>query len=646
MTADTFWSHRSTKSRLITYLHGLAMDCLQLSMHFFHPIQLCAQQVYHTAIPLSPISSLLHKHHLQIVIDNQLSHVTTFSGAPGTWGLLLRTIDTRPRQLTCITTSGQRIISACEDIVTIYDAVTGVPQQVLQAPGRVIKIQASLDGTILFFAHSFSVTMWDVQTGGLIHTFTTKSGVNDIAVSGTHIACGSSDGSVTYWNIHTRGLGRGFKNGHPVVTIYWLSPQKLAVATQGALCIHDIVNEKSSEKSIPGHVWGMVYEEVRVEFLVGTLQPSSQMGQEESYFTNIRWTQNHRSESSLGPGLFHKQSPTYNGQLSNPTLLGHEVVCITPENGVQLFNVDSHNWTHNPPLLRAATSITVSLGRYLVVQTKDSIQIFSLEVLESSESHNDLCSSHIYPLGENLIISVLQPTRHITLLKLETMQKLRPDGNISSLKSLLANQLPFVHTPFSSGLVTEFDISLAMQAWQSGTPLPEWTEADGKGVLLSGLSPKRTRTVTVYGQPQPELCVKDTKHGTILANLLLEHGDLGMGKVYDLIFDSETRFHLKIDGPEWHVEISYDVIESPLGCYSHTITKGELMPLLEPRETPPYTLDANYEWVADAESRKICWIPPGNIRRGNGGHFWVGLSLVMVGDDGVVRKLNFRAPEC
>ena len=46
---------------VFTPLYDLATDCLQLSMHFFHPIQQCAQQVYHTAVPLSPTSSWLHK---------------------------------------------------------------------------------------------------------------------------------------------------------------------------------------------------------------------------------------------------------------------------------------------------------------------------------------------------------------------------------------------------------------------------------------------------------------------------------------------------------------------------------------------------------------------------------------------------------
>jgi hypothetical protein len=186
-----------------------------------------------------------------------------------------------------------------------------------------------------------------------------------------------------------------------------------------------------------------------------------------------------------------------------------------------------------------------------------------------------------------------------------------------------------------------------MQAWRSGTPLPEWAEAADEDLPLSGLSPDCTRIVTFYGSPRWELRVKDAKDGTILANLPLGDGGLetGMGEVYDVTFNSTTRFHLKIDGPGRHVQIPYDVVPSPSGSHSHTITKAEPVPLSKPRAIPPYKLDGNCEWVVDAKSRKICWVSPGNVRRGNGGHFWAGLSLVMVGDDGVVRKLSFREPD-
>jgi hypothetical protein len=423
-------------------------------MHFFHPIQQSAQQIYHTALPLSPTSSHLQKYYLQSVTDDQLPHVTTFIGAPSTWGLLLRTIDVRPRELTCITTSGQRIIAACEDTVTIYDAVTGVLQQSLSPSEAVRKIQASPDGSTLFFAHSSSVTMWDVQTGGLIHTFTTQSEVNDIAVStsGDHIACSSSDGSVTFWNICTKEEGKQYGNGQPVVTICWLSPQKLAVATQNSLYIRSVTTGETLDSlSIPDRVWGMVYFQDKDEFLVGTSRPGSEADQELHSFVTIP----HRHPEPLEKRrptvnrgrlvrrkLYRgKESPTHPGRLTRPTLVGKELVCITPPKGVQSFSTESYNWTNNPPLLDAAASVAVSLNRNLVAQTEDSIQIFSIDVLTSGEAHNDTRVSHVYPLGENHIICVLQPTRHIAVLELETLQELSRDDETLPFRSLPADEM-------------------------------------------------------------------------------------------------------------------------------------------------------------------------------------------------------------
>ena len=612
----------------------LATEYLRLLMHFFHPIQQCAQQVYYTAVPLSPTSSQVHKFYHWSVTDNQLSCVDTFTGAPSTWGSLLRTIDVRPRWLTCITTSIQWIVAACEDIVDVYDAETFVLRQSLCSPEPVAKIQVSPDGSVLFFAHAFSVTVWDVQTGGLVHTFTTKLMINCMAVSTTHIACGLSNGSLTLWNVHTKKEDKVHKNGQPVVAIYWLTSQKLAVATWDSIYIYNItVGRIIDELAIPGHVWGMVYLEDKHELLIGTLQRSSD--KEESFFMTITYSQ--CSQLFLNPG----QSPTHSGKLFSPTLVGNEIACITPGGGVQSFNIVSYDWTNNPPPLDAAKSVAVSLNRNLVVQTRDSLQIFSIDVLTSSEARNDVCPSHIYPLGKEHIICILEPTRRLTLLELETLQELRLDDHTSPLSSLLIDQPASTLASFDRRIVAEFGVSAAMQTWQLGI------EAADEDVPLRGWSPGYTQIVTFYKSPQPKLCVRDIKEGIILADLQLgQDNTLGMGKVYDLVFDSETRFHLKIDGPGQHFQIPHNIIALPSGRYSHTITVGDPVPLPELQIASPWTLDANCEWVIDAEFRKVCWISPGNVRRGNGGHFWTGLSLVMVGGDGIVRKLTFKEPNC
>jgi len=640
-----------TRASTLDFLFGLATDCLRLSMHFFYPIQQCAQQVYHTAVPLLPVSSPLRKSCLQTVVENQLSQITGFSGAPDTWGLLLRTINTRPRQLTCIATSAQMIIAACDNIVNIYDPITFVLQQSLDVSERVTKIQTSPDGSTLFFVHSLSVTMWDVQTGGLITTFTMQSGINDIAVSETYIACGMADGSVIFWNIHTKEEGETFGNNQPIVSICWFSPRELAVATQNSLYIHEIViGETIGRFSVPGHVWGMVYLEDENKFLIGASNPNPRVDSKTSYFF-IRCQQPKLQPHELKAFCWKftniKQSSEYSGQLSRPTLVGKEIACITLGNGVQSFHTGSLSWTNNPPLLGAATSVAASFNGNLVVQTKDSIQIFSFDVLTSGKgkAHSEMGSSRIYPLGKKHIVC-LQPTRHITLLELETLRGIHSNKHTQPLMTSLMDRLASAPASSSYGLVTEFGISAVMQAWELGTPLPELPEAVEEDILLSGWSPECNRVATVRNSPWRVLRVKDAKTATVLASLPLGDDGPGMGEVYDVTFDSESRLHLKVDGPGGLVQIPCDIIASPSGANSHTIIRGEPVPLSEPREIPPYRLDGNYEWVLDAKSRKVCWISPGDIRRGNGGHFWSGLSLVMLGDDDVVRKLTFKHPDC
>jgi hypothetical protein len=629
--ADIASTEADVIAKALTTPLDLATDCLRLSVHFFYPIQQCSQQVYHAALPLSPTSSYLRNSYLRSDTDIRLSRVTAFVGAPDTWGSLLKTIDIRPGQLTCIATSAQSIIAACEDTVSIYDAVTFVLRQSLRTPEAVTKIQGSADGSTLFFAHSHSVTMWDVQTGGLTHTFTTRSEITDIAVSttGDHIACGSSDGRVTLWNIHTKEEGKCFGSSQPVGAIRWLSFQEFAVATQSCVCICNITTGKALAKtSTPGHVWGMVCLANGHRLVVGTSQPGEGAGQELNSFEIIENIEGLPWMVSKAAALGWRPW-THLGPLLCPTLAGEEIVCITPPSGVRSFDTKSCDWNESPPPLDAATSVTVSLNRNLVAQTKASIQIFSFDVLKSGKARNGVRTSHIYPLGEQHIVCLLQPTRHLALLELRTLRKLRPNDDTSQLESLPISQSPHARASFNRGLVAAFGVSAVMDAWRSCTPLPEWTEAADEDPPLSGLSPD----------------MKDAKDGAMFTNRLRGDDDVEMGEVSDVAFDSQTRSHLMLDGMGQRVQISHDKLASPSGFHSHTITEGGPVPLSEPRATPSYALDANCEWVVDAESRKICWISPGNVRRGNGGHFWVGLSLVMVGDDGVVRKLYFREPE-
>lgn len=509
-------------------------------MHFFHPIQRCAQQIYHTALPLSPTSLPLRLSCLQMVIENRLSRVAAFSRAPDAWGSLQRTIDVRPRQLTCITTSAQRIIAACEETVNLYDAITFVLRQSLHAPETVTKIQVSPDGSILFFAHSSSVAIWDVQTGGLVHTFTTLPRITDIELS-----AGGSHRMRLVRRIcrilecpHQRG-GKRLRD-QPVVTVHWFSPLEIAVATQNSLYIQNIsVGETSCSFVIPWRVRGMVHLADGGGFLVGTSRPAMRGNQEMTAFEFIRYA----GTQFLG----HQQwGGTRMGRLMNSTLMGDDIVCILAlPSGVQRFDPRSRDWTSTSPSLGAVTSVAVSLNRNLVVQTEDSIQIFTLDVLTNGEARNDICSPHIYPLGGNHVL-YLRTNSYVTLLEFETLSEVRPDNGTPSLNSLLGNQAPPVR-----GTLAELGVRVVMEAWHEGIPLPAFV---GEGASLSGLSPDCTRVVTVYGSSRQKLRVKEVKCDITLAELSLDHEHFGAGEIYDLSFDSEAGFHLKVDGPGWHIK--------------------------------------------------------------------------------------------
>ena len=595
-------------------------------MYFFYPIQQCAQHVYHTAILLSPSSSLLHNNQEWVAQDEIL--VTDYVNGPSNWGPLLTTISVGTRRLTSIATFAEKIAVACEDLVNIYDAATFALEQSSHTPQPVTRIQGSEDGSILYYTHSHSVTLWDIQTGGLIDTFHTRSEIIEVAVFPTdgHIACSLSDGSVAFRNYHTKNDG-SFGNSESVVTIRWLSSAELVVATKSYVYVANIATGKFSNRCPFIGVWGVVLQSCG-EMMVGTWT--------EDRFSY--WTIAYELGWLTGRYPFHFNSRLLKAPPVISPISDKMIVAITPPHGVVVFDIEEHLLIR-PPSLKEALSVAVSLGRHLVVQTEDSVQIFSIETLTNDVGPDVPTLSYISPLGEAYAV-YLGTSRRLTVVKSGDLARLHPHFP----PHLLTNWSDSPDSSCSRGFVAEFGALNVIEAWKSQGRLPRWNEADvEESALLGRLSPDCTRIVTLYGQPQLELQVKDANDGTILAKLSLEEDSFwGAGAAYDLIFDSELGFHLKVDGPGYHVRIPYDIIPSPSGQPPQTIKQGEPIPLSEPRTRLPYTLDASCEWVLDRQSRKICWIPPENMRRGNGGHFWVGTSLIMLGSDSIVRKLSFK----
>ena len=462
----------------------------------------------------------------------------SFLGAPPRWGLLLTTIDVRPRRLTCIATFAQKIVAASEDIVNIYDAVYFNLEQSLRAPEPVTKIQESGDGSILYLAHSYSVNSWDSQTGGSINTFVTQSEIIDMVVSptGDHIACGLSDGSVAFWDIRTMKQG-GLGNTHPLVAIRWLKPAELVVVTQGYVYVADVSTGETLDRfDSPDLVWGAIVLDDGV--VVGASKLDAQGGRWKCSFTAIKRgpKRSNTLPESIRPDRFIR-----------PTLVAHNIVCITPPSGVQAFD-KNYDPLKRPSALDGAKSVAVSLNRNLAVQTEDSVQVFPVGVLASGDSQDHVNFPHIYiyPLSEGYVVCV-QQNGFQSVHDLETLQAINP--------AFFGTSHTWTSHPFpehNRESVEGFEVPTVIPR-QSRLPPPRWTGAAEDGTLLGGLSPNYTLIATVCDLPQRRIRIVDTVPGTMLADLPLEDDDLDAGVVYHLAFDSEARFYLRVDGPSNHI---------------------------------------------------------------------------------------------
>ena len=89
-----------------------------------------------------------------------------------------------------MTTIGQgstaKIAAACDDgTVRIYDSITGVLRLSLRPEFPILEMTGVPDGSLLVCTHTGRpfITLWDIQTGGLVQTFILKGEARSTVVS-------------------------------------------------------------------------------------------------------------------------------------------------------------------------------------------------------------------------------------------------------------------------------------------------------------------------------------------------------------------------------------------------------------------------------------------------------------------------------
>jgi len=599
-------------------------------MCFFHPIQQSAPHIYHSALPLSPTSSLIRSR-----FSGENTRVTGCFGIPEKWGPVLRTIQGALGDFSCVTTIGHtktaRIAAVCGDgTVGIYDSVTGVLRLSLNPLNPIQAMAGSPDGSALFCAHrgNHSVTVWDIQTGGLIHTFVLKGEAKNTAISlkGRYLACSLSDGTLNIWEVANKLGSPAFNGGSPVTCLCWLAPEEhLAVASEASVHIWDVVARTVLhifviQDPIRGAIYSKNYRRLAITAGSGA----------ESVIIII----DPQAGVSSGPHQIQ-------GRLSCFTFSRAEkLVCGMESQGLQSFNILTQRLEE---LNHPATITSVStLPNGIVVANAAGFGIQLLRPDEGCAPSRQLITPVLTTrsLDGDSIIAIVPVTRDcVVLLESTTMRRLL---EIPARENLpIPTNRPAV---ICASLKTEVAVHCSeegnggnLQLWKFGRGNPVWTVEVGELPSIGGISPASARLATFHVvHDQAYICIRSMKNGGLLAQLPL--GQPCTTSPLDIAFGSETRFYSHHDA----YRIKYKVtVSSESYAPNHSITHGKRLPLVGQARKRRYCMDDNHEWVVSG-SQRICWIPPGYIGSAQASYCWAGSSLFMAGQDGTLRVLTFR----
>ena len=605
-------------------LHRLAEDHLQFTRNFFLLIRQSAPHIYHSALPLSPSSSAPHS-----TIIPEKSLLTGFYGRPETWGAVIQTIQSPSTKFTDMAAFGCWIAAACSDgVVRIYDAVSGGLKQSLRPADPVKAVRGLPDGSALFCTHhGNSVTLWDLQTGGLTRTFTFEEGVRNIAVSlkGRYVAFGFSNELVRLREVAKEVEG-AIRGASPVTCFCWLEPEERLVIAEGESArIYDVVagiTVRSFTMACP--IYAMVYSQKLDRLAVGT-------GLDLIFWGTIEIIDLQAGTTSTLSGI-RECLPCF--AFSQTT---EELWCGMKFGGPRVFNFSTQKWTYltNSDTMEFISPLqngTLAVGSSLYgiqVLSRDDGGALSLRL-------SGVPAMRLFDQRRLINITSID----IQLLETSTM------SNLSTLDLKYSVDNPMDRPPILSASLENRVVVYCFQEGNNahlalvkfGDKLPKWVVEIGRLPRAGEISPSGTRVVTIHEVEQgaTRISVWDARDGRLQAKLLIDHPSSSLPLI---TFDSETRFYSYAIS---HC-IPYDLDVSSGAKTTHTITRREQQPWPELPGEGQYELDSRCEWVVSG-SKRVCWIPPEYVRGWHGDYAWADSDeLFLVGQDRRLRKLSFRS---
>ena len=601
-------------------------------MHFFHPIQQSATHIYHSALPLSPKSSMFCSMSLP-----EKTRITEFYERPENWGFVFRTITSIRGGFTCMTTIGRgstaKIAAACDDgTVSIYDSVTGVLRLSLSPPHPIQSVTGSPDGSVLFCTHRTtpSITIWDIQTGGLVHTFALTTEVTDTAVSlnGRYLACGLSDGTVNVWEVATREGGPVFRRGSPITCLCWLAPEeRLMVANETSVHIRDAV-----AGSVLVHRFGIrdpIYRAVYShQFNLLAVMTSS--GSNNS-ITII-------NPQTGSPSISYKSQRRSSCFSFSQTIKA--LLCGGGTHGLELINMSTWPCTSPDfPAMTITSVLTLSNGTVVVNVAGSGIQLLNLDMGHATSEQPVPPTVTVRPFDRGGIIAIFSAdSDSIILLETATMSQILTIPCREKLSDPTARTVALYTSAEDKVAVHCFARGGEeyLELWKPDYLRPQWTVQTNKLSPSAGsISSDCTRLVTLHnGHSHSYVCVWNMGDGRPLVTQDVDWSphplDVTFGLEYFFRVDHDThRILYRITTSRWFSPPTYSVDRLKKVTLDRRAWKEQ------------YCVDDDHKWVVSG-SQKICWIPSGYIASTHQSHCWAGSSLVMVGQDGTLRKLKFR----
>ena len=554
--------------------------------------------------------------------------ISDFYGRADHWGSVVRTI---PGVFTCITTIGQgstaKIAAACDDgTVRIYDSVTGALRLSLTPELPILEMTGLPDGSLLVCTHSGRplITLWDIQTGGLVQTFILEGEARRTTVSlnGRYLACVGPANTVICWETASATQHPDFLEIFHGNIPCWLAPEELiAFVNWGGVSIHNVALKGPPIHwfEVPDRVHSIVYSHVfdRLIMCCGSYRGNS--------FTTHDVKTGTSSTSSISGKL-----PSFItlSQTAEQLLCGGEVP------GLETVDISTERRTHFDFPATVTSASTLPNGTVVANFRGSGIQLLNLDQEHALPQQPTPPLRTMYPLDKGRIIATVPTTKdRITLLETATMSQ------VFSVSTLEGMGNPCRTIVLCASLEKKIMVCCSegrLEMWEFSPKRWRWSEFTTGVIPTGSISPFCTRLVT-FGNPGGSIDVRDASNGTLMAQKFIDNRP-----PLDITFDSEDRFYFY---DKTH-RVPYDIgtANGPNDFNNtHCITRCAKQRLDGQVLQKRYCLDDGCEWVF-CGSRRICWVPSGYIGSTPDSHYWAGHSLVMIGQGGKLRKLTFPEP--